>query len=249
MTTTQPKSHRVPDNDDISATPIQPNLLDAIATGLQDSNVQPKFGEEATALLNQVINEMRARQAVSDTLEADSDGIPEQAEGPEAGELSPEQLQTIATLKANFDAKEAQLQTAIKWPEVHAKLKKTPEKLVVLKRLIDRGGEPTLTAQLPNGKFRFDELSAESPAGHRGIDAVRAEEIAKELGAELTEPEVYATFRPKGIVLDKNTFSWLRTTNEVRRTGDAFIGYNGFSGKRYAGARAPYAGLRCSLEV
>lgn len=165
-----------------------------------------------------------------------------------AQELSPEQAQTLAALKSNQEIKEAKLHTGIQWAEIEAKLRKNPEKLTVLSRLIDRGGEPTVTAKLSNGNFRFDELSKDSPHGHRDVNYDQAAQIATELGAQLMEPTVYDSFREK-IDLDFNTWSWLRTSEEVRKTGLAFSGFKGYSRKRVAYGHFPSTGLRCSLEV
>ncbi|MEK9160095.1 MAG: DUF4256 domain-containing protein [Patescibacteria group bacterium] len=163
-------------------------------------------------------------------------------------QLSPEDLQTISTLQANFEAKEAKLQTGIKWAEVEAKLKKSPEKLTILGRLIEHG-ELTVTAKLSNGNFRFDDLSAEAPIAHRNVNFYEAEVLAAQLGAELMEPSVYDTFRSKGIMLDEHTFSWLRTTKKVPKTRYAKYGHLGFSRNAHAFDHSLAYGFRCSLEV
>jgi len=163
-------------------------------------------------------------------------------------ELSPERAATLSTLQANQTSKEAKLKTGIEWAEVEAKLRKSPEKLDVLTRLIARGGEPTVAARLSNGNFRFDELSAESPTGNRDVNFDQAEALATQLGAELMEPSVYDSFRGK-IALDQGTWSWLRTSKQVRETGCAFVGGNGSSYKHDAFGHAQDTGLRCSLEV
>lgn len=189
--------------------------------------------------------------------EVNSDGEQEAIEGDHdleegskaAQELSPEQLNTLTTLKANQTSKETKLKTGLEWSEVEAKLKKSPEKLTVLARLIARGGEPTATARLSNGNFRFDELSEESPIGDRTVDFDRVEEIAEKLGAEPTKFEVYDTFGSKGIVLDKNTVSWLQTPKRVREHGYAYFGRNGRAHKNYVMSPDQGNGLRCSLEV
>lgn len=177
-----------------------------------------------------------------------SDTSGDDIEASAAQELSPESMRTLATLRGNFESREPQLRTSIEWDEVENKLRKSPEKLTILSRLIARGGEPTVTAKLPNGSFRFDELSEESPQGHRDVDYDRAVQIATKLGAVLMEPDVYDSFRGK-MQLDFHTWSWLRTPEEVRNTGDAFAGSRGISCQYDAYGHHPDLGLRCSLEV
>jgi len=138
-------------------------------------------------------------------------------------ELSPEQVQTLSALKSCHKRKENGLQTGLNWAEVEAKLQKSPEKLAILARLIARGGEPTVTAKLSNGNFRFDELSEESPRGHRG-DSLFEYQL-KSIGAELMEPDVYDSFRGK-VRLDYSTWSRLR--------GSGFYGHRNKSGYRYS---------------
>ncbi|MFA4815299.1 MAG: DUF4256 domain-containing protein [Candidatus Gracilibacteria bacterium] len=211
---------QAPDGDDIHAESVEPD----IPAKAEAVPVNP-------GLLQKIISETEAETAEN------------------AIELSPEHAQTLSTLKSNQESKEDRLKTDLEWGEVEAKLRKSPEKLNVLARLIARGGEPTVTARLSNDKFRFDELSPESPTGDRDIDFDRAEQIATELGAELTEPTVYDSFQPKGIVLDKNTWSWLRTTKEVRRTDSASQGKLGRSDETNPNNHSRHGGLRCSLEV
>lgn len=240
---------QVPDNDDAQAEPVQPDVLAKAEAVLANPEARVgDLGEEGMAMIRSWIADVRARRAVATSIEADSDSHSSQAE-PKVNttELSPE-AQTISTLKANFEAKEGKLQTRIKWAEVEAKLRKSPEKLAVLQKLIDRGGEPTVTAKV-GGNFRFDELSAESPIGNRDVNFDQAEKVASDLGAELTEPTVYNTFKSKGIILDIDTYSWLRTSAEVRKTRRAFYGGRGLSFKGGARSHRQDGGLRCSLEV
>ncbi|MFA4814697.1 MAG: hypothetical protein WC924_03480 [Candidatus Gracilibacteria bacterium] len=96
----------IPDNDDVTAQPIEPSLLETTDAGLDDPEVKAKLGEKGVAFLKRVIAEMRGRQAVADVIEADSDGLSRSTdELGEAGELkegSPEAL-CLAQLKEDFD--------------------------------------------------------------------------------------------------------------------------------------------------
>jgi hypothetical protein len=167
-------------------------------------------------------------------------------------ELSPEQAKTLITLKANFDKHPGKF-LEVQWPEVEAKLNKEPAKLATLQKLINRGGEPTVTAKIGD-KFRFDELSKESPVGSRGLNWKQAYENAKTLGegVQLMNKDVYNSFKvEKDILLDPDTWSWLDDSpKEVEKTKKAFIGGGGRVHKHYLKHNCfPNTGFRCSLEV
>ncbi len=115
-------------------------------------------------------------------------------------ELSHEQNETLATLKANFIKHEVKLQTGFKWEDVEAEL--IPRKLDQLQRLAARRGELTLVGRDSQGKLLFTELSQESPAEKRNVDPFEANAHAHSFGAELTDPELYCTFKAKDINLD-----------------------------------------------
>ena len=163
-------------------------------------------------------------------------------------EFTLEQELSLKCLKGHFEENESALKTGLDWAEVETKLRKNPKKLGILRRLIIRGGEPTVTAILPNGNFRFDELSRLSPLGHRDIDLDAAEKTAEALGVELMEPSVCASFKGK-VSLDFLTFSWLKTTKEERSTGLGMGSCGGEIRKGPVIGHHPNTGFRCSVEV
>lgn len=100
------------------------------------------------------------------------------------------------------------------WNEVEAKLLLNPKKVPTLKKLIDRGGLPTVTAKLEDGRFRFDELSPESPVEDRNVTRKQAEALAREMGAELMSEDVYRwLFLHKRQALDNRSKSFLKGTS------------------------------------
>lgn len=238
---------QAPDNDDPNTNRIQPDVLARLEAHLLNPEAKAgELDEKDKDLVLAWISDVKARQAVvastAPSIGADFDSNSAHIE------LSPEHEITLAKLKANQGSKEAKLKTGIEWAEVEAKLRKSPEKLTILGHLVDRGGEPTVTAKLSNGNFRFDELSAESPIGNRNLDFDQAEKVVSDLGAEFMEPSVYNSFQGK-IALDSASGSWLRTTKEVRKSNYALFGYHGSSTPVHSYNQDQMFGLRCSLEV
>ena len=163
----------------------------------------------------------------------------------------PEAPQTIAILKVNFEKTEPKLQTGIPWESIEARLLQEPERLKTLERLmIERNGDLTVTALLPNGKFRFDELSAEPP-GKTKITYAEAEAIAKDFAAKLMEPKVYESFKEKDVALDIDyTWSYLNTPkNILEKEDNAIIGSRGRTGKRNVNLPSQDGGCRLSFEI
>ncbi len=161
------------------------------------------------------------------------------------------EMATIAKLEDNFN-KYSHKFPSIKWPKVKKKLKANPEKLDALRKLIDRGGEPTVTAQLDDGRFRFDELSADTPKNPRNVDYKQAVDHALSLGAELTDPDVYASFKGKGIFLDMGvTTCWLKSnkSQDPEKIEYAPNGHAGNFKRPDALFSHKNCGLRCSVVV
>lgn len=155
----------------------------------------------------------------------------------------------------------------ISWAEVEKRLRASPQKMLVLKRMEDSGGEPDVLAQIEgSGEFVFADCAAESPAGRRSLcydkaalDARKenkprgsAIELAKELGVEILSEVEYRHLQTLG-EFDKKTSSWVQTPEAVRKLGGAL-----FCDRRYDqvfvyhnGAESYYAarGFRAKLLV
>ncbi|MFA6023894.1 MAG: DUF4256 domain-containing protein [Candidatus Gracilibacteria bacterium] len=250
-----------PDNDDVTAVPIAPTVLDATDAGLDDPEVQAKLGVEGTALLKRVIAEMRDRQAVADLIEVDSDGLPREVEG--SSDLSPEQVAFMGTLRARYEENEHHLacHDAVAWSKVEAKLSANPVKLDALKRMDDSGGAPDVTG-VEGEDFIFDELAAKLPDSRRRVTYAQAVARAEAMGGgvKLTRPERYEVLGiDMGIEMDtENDWVWLDSENPNPKYGGLVFGSALFGDHYYGGARVEPqdaesydddGAFRCSLRV
>ncbi len=261
MADTEPQALPIPDNDDVTAKPVTLNVLETTDAGLDDPEVQAKLGAEGTALLKRVIAEMRGRKTVADVIEADSDGLPRQAEGSgEAGELSPEQVTFMGTLKARYERNQHRLacHDSVAWAKVEAKLSANPAKLDALKKMDDSGGEPDVTG-VEGEEFLFDDLAAKLPDSRRDVTYAQAAARAEAMGGgvKLTHPDRYKKLGNKmRIVMDTgNDWVWLDTSDrkDVLDAGNALYGDRGFGGagvyRNGARDRGRNGAFRCSLRV
>lgn len=263
MADTEPQALPIPDNDDVTATPVTANVLETTDAGLNDPEVQARLGAEETALLQRVIAEMRGRQTVADVLDADSDGLPRQAEGSgETGELSPER-EFMGMLKARYERNEHHIacHDAVKWGKVEAKLRANPAKLDALKKMDDTGGAPDVTG-VEGEDFLFDDLAPKLPDSRRDVTHAKALARASAMGGEvkLTRPERYEVLgNEMGIVMDTgDDWVWLDSENPNPKYGElaagkALCGRQRDGGARVARNRASdhrhNGAFRCSLRV
>ena len=261
MADTEPQALPIPDNDDVTAKPVASSVLETTDAGLDDPEVQAKLGAEGTALLKRVIAEMRGRKTVADVIEADSDGLSRQVEGSgEAGELSPEQVTFMGTLKARYERNQHRLacHDSVAWAKVEAKLSANPAKLDALKKMNDSGGEPDVTG-VEGEEFVFDDLAAKLPDSRRDVTYAQAAARAEAMGggAKLTHPDRYKKLgNEMRIVMDTgNDWVWLDTSDrkDVLDAGDALYGLQsvGCAGVLERDARYHLHGgaFRCSLRV
>ncbi len=261
MADTEPQALPIPDNDDVTAKPVAPNVLETTDAGLDDPEVQAKLGAEGTALLKRVIAEMRGRQTVADVIDADSDGLPRQAEGSEeTGELSPERAAFIATLKARYERNEHRLacHDSVPWGKVEAKLRANPTKLDALKKMDDTGGAPDVTG-VEGEEFIFDDVAAKLPDSRRDVTYAQAAARAEAMGGgvKLTHPDRYKKLgNEMRIVMDTgNDWVWLDTSDrkDVLDAGFALYGRQFYGLARVnqgdASGRYLFGAFRCSLRV
>jgi hypothetical protein len=155
----------------------------------------------------------------------------------------------------------------LKWREVLARLKATPEKLRSLAEMERTGGEPDVIGQdAKSGEIVFADCSPETLKGRVSVSYDRAGmdsrkehkplnnaiDMAAAMGAELLTQEEYLALQKLG-EFDMKTSSWLKTPEEIRKLGGALFG-----DRRYGrvfiyhnGAQSYFAarGFRCSLRV
>ena len=151
------------------------------------------------------------------------------------------------------------------WNDVEHRLLENPDKLEILGKMEETGGEPDVIA-CDEGRYIFCDCAAESPKGRRSLcyddEALEARktykpagsaiEMAKQMGIELLNEEQY--FKLQALEhFDMKTASWIKTPAETRKLGGAlfgdfrfgrvFIYHNG--AESYYGAR----GFRALLKV
>lgn len=213
---------------------------------LPEGEIAPETEGERSDVSSDFVGDQREK--IVDKLHDTLDGDHTESEP----KLTEEQRQTIATLKDNFNKNEAKLKTRANWDEVEATLKQNSVELSVLKKLIDRGGEPTLLIGL-EGAYLFVELSQEAPQANKkrdkNLNAIRANELATEMGAELMSREEYIELRKLGVQLDINSHSWLKSNPNLIQAGRALVGHAGYvtlqSTHDYNGSY----GFRCTVLV
>jgi len=131
----------------------------------------------------------------------------------------------------------------IKWEDVEKKLKNSPEKMWSLQQMEDTGGEPDLVeVDKKTGEYIFMDCSAESPTSRRNCVYDREGEIklkkdfpgetcnsnavsmAALMGVDILNEKEYRELQTKG-EFDKNSWSWIKTPVDKRKSGVALDGY------------------------
>lgn len=155
----------------------------------------------------------------------------------------------------------------INWSELEKKLVDNPDKLNVLKKMEETGGEPDVVFHdIENNKYHFFDCSSESPIGRRGLcydnEALEsrkenkpknsAANMAKSMGVEILNEKQYI-FLQSLDKFDTKTSSWLLTEDSVRKLGGAIFGDNRFNRVfvYHNGAESYYAarGFRACLKI
>lgn len=155
----------------------------------------------------------------------------------------------------------------IKWNIVEEKLRKNPDKIKILLKMEESGGEPDVVLyDKKSNTFTFYDCSAESPTGRRSFcydkEALQSRkenkpknnaiEFAKSMGSKILNEEEYRHLQSLG-EFDKKTSSWIETPSQIRKLGGAL-----FCDFRYGtvfvyhnGAESYYAvrGFRTSITV
>ena len=142
----------------------------------------------------------------------------------------------LRTLRTRFE-ENMHRHLHIKWADVEQRLQTSPNKMQVLRRMEDSGGEPDVLAQIEvSGEFLFADCAAESPVGRRSLcydqsalDARKenkprgsAIEMAQEIGIDILTEVEYRHLQTLG-EFDKKTSSWVQTPEAVRKLGGALF--------------------------
>jgi hypothetical protein len=183
--------------------------------------------------------------------------------------LSPEQKELLlTTVKARFEENMGRHE-GIEWAKVQAKLEENPEKMWSLNEMERTGGKPDVVGyDKETNKYIFNDCSAESPDGRRNICYDRAgQEEGKKVGYKpagnavdmaeamgitmLTEAE-YRELQKLG-KFDLSTWSWLKTSDDIRKSGRALLGLRYFNvvsvNPNSAYNRVDRGAFRASLRV
>ncbi|MGM0896683.1 MAG: DUF4256 domain-containing protein [Bacillota bacterium] len=143
----------------------------------------------------------------------------------------------LKTLKNRFEQNE-QRHEKMGWDNVLLRLDENPQKLTVLHKMEETGGEPDVIGyELETGMFLFCDCAKESPAGRRSLcydgaalearkknkPANSAVDMADEIGIELLTEEQYRLLQTLD-EFDLKTSSWLETPQEIRERGGAIFG-------------------------
>lgn len=140
----------------------------------------------------------------------------------------------LRTLRTRFE-ENMHRHLHIKWADVEQRLRTSPNKMQVLRRMEESGGEPDVLAQIEvSGEFLFADCAAESPVGRRSLcydqaalDARKenkpggsAIEMAQEIGIDILSEVEYRHLQTLG-EFDKKTSSWVQTPEPIRKLGGA----------------------------
>ncbi len=187
-------------------------------------------------------------------------------------ELSPEQCkELLRVLKARFKANH-KLHEKIQWGNVEKALQANPEKLWSLQQLEVTGGEPDVIGE-EKGEFVFGDCSAASPSGRRNVvfDKEAEEDLKKhypnekcngnaadmvaEYGVDFMDETQYRELQKK-ILIDQNTWSWLKTPAHINEFGESRVALFGNRSGEFVrvGQRGAYdhdvgGSFRASLRV
>lgn len=154
--------------------------------------------------------------------------------------MNPESHQELLKILNLRFEENMNLHPQISWADVEKKLvtKEGREKLAILSRMEETGGEPdVIGVDEKNGVYLFCDCSPESPAGRRSLcydpEALASRKANKprqsaigmsvEMGIELLNEEQYHDLQQLG-QFDSKTSSWLKTPEDIRKLGGAIFG-------------------------
>ncbi len=148
----------------------------------------------------------------------------------------PEQTTLLDILKTRFD-KYPSRHTGVVWDDVEKRLRANPDKLAVLSRMEQTGGEPDVTGyDRETGVYTFVDCAIESPTGRRSLCYDRAAldgrkenkpkdsvlDMASALGVTLLTEDEYRHLQSIG-QFDLKTSSWIATPPAIRTLGGALF--------------------------
>lgn len=168
----------------------------------------------------------------------------------------------LKTLKFRFE-NNMNRHKNLEWRKVQTKLEKNIDKLSILLKMENTGGEPDIVEYDKNtNEYIFFDCSKETPKERRNVcydmEALESRksfkpkntalDMANEIGIEILDEEQYRKLQTLG-EFDTKTSSWIKTPNNIRKLGGAifadrrfdtvFIYHNGaesyYSGRGFRG--------------
>jgi hypothetical protein len=143
----------------------------------------------------------------------------------------------LEVLTLRFE-KYAERHVGLDWGKIVAKLKEQPDKLQVLYRMEESGGEPDVVGyDEETAEYLFFDCAKESPKGRRSacydLTALESRkkykpkhnvlDWAKEIGIKLLDEQQYRHLQQLGS-FDTKTSSWIKTPENIRDLGGALFG-------------------------
>jgi len=173
--------------------------------------------------------------------------------------LTKEQKAELALLKTRFEAL-SDLHEGIKWKEVVRALKKSPDAIDKLRALDEKGHQMNVFRAKNDGEIQFRSAQTDArkiEKEHRTIMYDKkaqtdnpdeeangsAVEIAKSMGIELADGELYEQLRVE------NGWVWLETPADNRKSGHAFSGFYDGINEVAADCHFAYVSFCASLRV
>lgn len=139
-------------------------------------------------------------------------------------------------LKSRFEKSKSR-HKGIDWAKVQSRLESSPDKLAILQRMEETGGEPDVIGQdKSSGEYIFCDCSPESPKGRRSLCYDRAAldarkqhkpkssalDVAAEIGIEILDEKQYRDLQKLG-EFDRKTSTWVKTPDDIRKLGGAIF--------------------------
>jgi len=150
-------------------------------------------------------------------------------------------IELLSILKIRFE-KNMQRHLDLDWNTVEKKLLKNSNKLNILRKMEETGGEPdVIFLGSKTNDYYFVDCSPESPKERRNCcydhkamvsrksfpPKTNAEDLAIEMGIDLLTEDQYRNLQKLG-EFDVKTSSWIQTPEEIRKLGGAL-----FADRRY----------------
>jgi hypothetical protein len=138
--------------------------------------------------------------------------------------LAPEQkAELLSALETRFKSEPVHYKRpeGVNFAEVKKSLEANPALMWSLAQMEKTGGAPDII-KIEDDVFIFGDCSDESP-DRRDLTYDQATEMANNFGIDMMSKEVYRVMQKSG-KFDMNTWSWLKTPADIRKSGGVLFG-------------------------